>query len=394
MLRDLWSFWWQSNLLIIFVLIMSKARFVHLRARVKYALWLIPLIRILLPFRFIPGPMTTYATPDSMGRAYEEANYTLATGTISPRLILLVIYFVISGVMIGFGLYSNLEKIHKLRSGSYPLHGNIYVSRHCQSAVSLGLGRAARIYVSHTLSEECSPEEIEMILTHEQGHIHNGDFIWNIVRGLLIAFCWYNPLIWLAVYQSKVDAELAADEYAMTLIGSEHNKAYANLLVQSQRQPSLLKFLPQLTLQTEFSSNYQDLKHRIQALYHGEKIRKLPRSIRQITTIATVMVVCVVLVIAFMYPRVSYADTWTAELTEAEVHATSVYEPRPTVTHKGDEVPNTEASEWFGEWGSPSPSLETGTRVTDEFGEVYISESVAEDWEVMEELEIETIAEP
>ena len=57
-----------------------------------------------------------------------------------------------------------------------------------------------------------SMEQRDMILLHEYVHYAHGDHIWSMIRNLCVALYWYNPLVWMAANVSRKDSELACDE--------------------------------------------------------------------------------------------------------------------------------------------------------------------------------------
>lgn len=69
------------------------------------------------------------------------------------------------------------------------------------------------------------------VLAHEYAHFRQGDHIWAALRGACLVVHWYNPLVWLAAYLSRRDCELSCDEGAVRLLGEEHRADYGRTLV-------------------------------------------------------------------------------------------------------------------------------------------------------------------
>lgn len=67
------------------------------------------------------------------------------------------------------------------------------------------------IYLPDSM-REFDEKEQRLILQHEKIHYLHGDFIWTIVRVLLVSLYWFHPLVWLGARLSKMDAEFAVDE--------------------------------------------------------------------------------------------------------------------------------------------------------------------------------------
>lgn len=56
-----------------------------------------------------------------------------------------------------------------------------------------------------------TPEERELILTHEAIHRSRLDNLWNLIATLLTAMHWWNPLAWWAASRMRADQELSCD---------------------------------------------------------------------------------------------------------------------------------------------------------------------------------------
>lgn len=102
----------------------------------------------------------------------------------------------------------------------------VYVAVGLASPCLFGLFRPA-IYLTPGLSET----EREHVLAHEYTHFRHGDHAWAVWRGVCLALHWYNPLVWLAAYLSRRDCELACDERAVKLLGEERRADYGRTLV-------------------------------------------------------------------------------------------------------------------------------------------------------------------
>lgn len=75
-------------------------------------------------------------------------------------------------------------------------------------------------------------EEIGQMIMHEYVHYCHGDHIWAMFRILLVSFYWFDPFLWLAVFCSKKDAELACDETVIQRLGERKRFSYGEMLVR------------------------------------------------------------------------------------------------------------------------------------------------------------------
>ena len=108
----------------------------------------------------------------------------------------------------------------------------------------------------------------EYAICHEACHFKHGDFMWVIVRHLVLALNWYNPLIWAAFILSGRDCELACDEEVIGVYGEDYAEIYAEALVmQMQRRSEFYRF----TMTTGMRSGYKSMKRRIVSIKHPAK---------------------------------------------------------------------------------------------------------------------------
>ncbi len=106
-------------------------------------------------------------------------------------------------------------------------------------------------------------------LCHEASHYKHGDFIWVIVRHLILALNWYNPVIWIVFVLSGRDCELACDEEVISIYGNESSIDYAETLLNLMNRKSGAF---RLTMSTGMRSGYKVMKSRIVSLKHPAKV--------------------------------------------------------------------------------------------------------------------------
>jgi beta-lactamase regulating signal transducer with metallopeptidase domain/ABC-type glycerol-3-phosphate transport system substrate-binding protein len=103
-----------------------------------------------------------------------------------------------------------------------------------------------RIYVPEQLRTQDAA--LRHALAHELAHARHGDLLWARLRCLALALHWFNPLVWLAVLLSKQDGELACDEGAIRRLGEGQRYAYGRTLLRLScpERGGLLRPLPSL----------------------------------------------------------------------------------------------------------------------------------------------------
>ena len=95
------------------------------------------------------------------------------------------------------------------------------------------IGIVPSIYITPNTAKS---ENEKYIIAHEQMHIRHKDHIWSVVRGIVLSVFWWNPLVWVAGALSKCDAELACDDAVSSELNHEERIKYASVLIDTMPQ--------------------------------------------------------------------------------------------------------------------------------------------------------------
>lgn len=87
------------------------------------------------------------------------------------------------------------------------------------------------IYIPETLCRELSAAQLTHIVMHELAHFKRKDMLWNLLGGMALAVHWFNPLVWLAMKRMKADCELACDACALDALGEGQAIPYGMTIV-------------------------------------------------------------------------------------------------------------------------------------------------------------------
>ena len=110
-----------------------------------------------------------------------------------------------------------------------------------------------------------APDTLRHVLAHELTHYRHRDHLWSALRCLALALHWYNPLVWLAVVLSKQDGELACDEGAVVRLGEAECIPYGRTLVDMVAARSL-RAGDLLSCSTAMTGGGKSVKRRVAAL--------------------------------------------------------------------------------------------------------------------------------
>lgn len=110
-------------------------------------------------------------------------------------------------------------------------------------------------------------ETLRYALAHERTHCRHGDHLWALLRGACLALHWWDPLVWWAAELSRRDAELACDEDAVRGLGEHERAAYGRTLI---RMTCEKRAAPLLTA-TMMTDSARGLRERIALLVKRPK---------------------------------------------------------------------------------------------------------------------------
>ncbi|MBQ2323920.1 MAG: M56 family metallopeptidase, partial [Oscillospiraceae bacterium] len=241
-----------------------------LRPGVRYALWLLVLIRLLYPGTVAQSPVSVPAAAarteivqnvealrgvqsiehmangsvEGMPR-YElmpDRPVTVTPQPVTPErfarmqttlkardLILPIWYAGIAVTTVVFAatnlrFYSDVRARRRRIEADCPIP--VYAVENLAS--SCLFGRA--VYVAAETAQD--ETQLRHVLSHELSHYRHGDWLWSLLRCAALAIHWYNPLVWWAAKLSRQDSELFADAGALSRLGEDERENYGVTLIR------------------------------------------------------------------------------------------------------------------------------------------------------------------
>lgn len=278
-----------SSALILALILVRFAFRERISARMRYSLWLLVLLRLLLPFNFYPIPVSvteaaaptavrieaiseteiirveTSAAEDSTANEVPAAAHRLTVRNLSKRIwvggmIVVAAWFLI----VNMSLYRKLRRDR--RRYDYDCRVPVYVVSGLPSPCLVGLFRPA-VYLTEHAAEDAS--QAHQIITHELTHLRHLDMIWALLRCVCLAVWWFDPLVWVAASLIRRDCELACDEGTILALGEGARFDYGRTLVDMAKvgvRPSDL-----LCGATTMTSGSRALKERVERIAAAKK---------------------------------------------------------------------------------------------------------------------------
>ena len=257
-------------------------------ARLQYTLWLVLLVRLLLPLSIgktavsvanllpeaeptavmqtepaaappaqaastpepaapaapVQTPAQPVQRPASMPAQAETGSAEPAKAAQKPAVSVRKIFMLVwasGAALLGLWfLFCNLRYGRQLRAGVLraiaPKEGRpaVRLTRTALSPCLFGLFPPA-IYVTM----DCAQDEqlLHHCAEHEYTHYLHRDHIWAVLRGVCLALHWFNPLVWWAAALSRTDAELFCDEDTVRRLGEDARVDYGRMTCRERVDP-------------------------------------------------------------------------------------------------------------------------------------------------------------
>lgn len=270
-----------SSLLIVAVIVLRFALRGRVSPAIGYALWLVVLVRLLMPFSVMHVPYSAASLVEStqLSQDLERLEQVTSVEHKSDGEIIGYVegFFHLDGTP-NNGVHTQIaenadeeEFARWQRSSNVKNFGEnilrpawiagivlvaawflvinaIFTHRLRRTRQKMELDCPRPVYISEAVETPClhgllSPaiyvtpavaaDEVALrhVLSHELSHYRHRDHIWGIFRAAALALHWYNPLVWYAAALSRRDAELACDEAAIEALGEERRMDYGRTLI-------------------------------------------------------------------------------------------------------------------------------------------------------------------
>ncbi|MEH6943880.1 M56 family metallopeptidase [Bacillus sp. JJ722] len=293
-----------------------------LTPRWQYMLWLILMIRLLLPW----SPESSYSIYSILSKSdivsgtfYQETiaatskesiqeqsdmgstnivtrDDTSANGSIQPEVTMnskgmqneetlfsfssIVLYIWLAGIFIlGIATIIMNRRLHS-KIAKQPVitdERTVKIFENCKKSTSIqqdiplilagkissptvfGFFRP-RVLLSSAQMKVLNEQQLRYIFYHELSHIKRRDVGVNWLMHSLLILNWFNPILWYAYICMREDQELACDALALTYLDSEEQIAYGHTIIKLLEQYSGYYQVPSLA---NLSRNKRILKRRI-----------------------------------------------------------------------------------------------------------------------------------
>jgi bla regulator protein BlaR1 len=280
---------WQASVLAVFVIIAQRLLGSRLNPRWHYALWLLVVLRLVLPvlpastasfyslfpstpmaFRPFVDPylekafypdhplrplqiITPPSTPNLNGITVRMprqnvADYNRVRFVINATLALAwfagMVLFALATVLVNYRFArhvahapqitdESLRKIFADAKAELGLrrHIRLVESSHVSSPAIMGLFTPT-LLLPDGAREKFTPRELRFIFLHELAHLKRGDVFVQALIALLQIIHWFNPVLWYAFRRLRADREPATDALVLSRTGEADKEPYGLMLLK------------------------------------------------------------------------------------------------------------------------------------------------------------------
>ena len=128
-----------------------------------------------------------------------------------------------------------------------------------------------RLLLPKGILEKLNEDQLRYVFLHELGHLKRHDIAVSWLTTFLQTIHWFNPLVWYAFYQMRVDQEAACDAYVLSRLKTDQSNDYANTIIgllesfcQNRQLPALVGIL----------ENKSQIKRRLTMIIQNNKYSK------------------------------------------------------------------------------------------------------------------------
>lgn len=313
-----------ASILILFVLLIKKLLKQKLRLQIQYAIWILILIRLIVPtlpkssfsifnaepIIFNRPPVVSavdkfdynqYFTESLDEKAAESVQGNKNYFYLNPMIILDDLKVPLSAIQLSFIIWiigvivgmiyiimsymgclikvnrCKLIKDKRIIDILEKCKSDMNIKKHIDVVQSLDITSPAifsfskpKILIPANIVKGMSDNDIRNIFLHELSHYKRKDIITNYVIRVVKVFHWFNPLIWYFTKVVKKDMELCCDSFALSYVETSKLKEYGYTMIDVIKYSKLNK-KSEMSMAVGISTNVTDMVKRINMIKEFKK---------------------------------------------------------------------------------------------------------------------------
>ncbi|NQX67618.1 methicillin resistance protein [Paenibacillus alba] len=257
-----WSVSAMASVLVGFIIVMQKVLKAHLKPRWHYILWLLVILRLIMPWS-PESKLSIYnwvGTPEVVQSVvhFDQAESALSLdehespGAKTPIFYRLLLAAWLLGVVL-LGTYTlsiNLKFARKLKQETAAVSDERIRQLFSQSKKRMGIQGHIALVASDDLASpslfgfmkpqlimptvllhNLNDEQLQHVFLHELAHSKRKDIWVNGFMHALLIIHWFNPILWYAYRRMREDQEIASDALALSCLAPDKSQAYGYTLI-------------------------------------------------------------------------------------------------------------------------------------------------------------------
>ena len=265
LIREYWDWFlfdtllW-TGVLIGFALLLRRPVAKHLGAGAAYALWFLPLVRLVFPPVTLPAwmkpsflesapvaaPEAAIAPVAETGFSYSEFIAPVAPATMESPIDfvvpLVILWAIGAAVFMGrrFWLYGELRK--ELLEDAKPVGevGKIRLVETTAISGPMAFGVFDKVVALPDGFMASRERQVrDLAIAHELAHHRGHDILMNVLIQPLFAVHWFNPLGWMGWTAMRRDQEAACDARVVASRTRDERAVYAAIIADFARRPQI-----------------------------------------------------------------------------------------------------------------------------------------------------------
>ncbi|WP_066553866.1 M56 family metallopeptidase [Croceicoccus bisphenolivorans] len=218
-------------------------------ARTAYALWLLPLMRFVLPPIVLPAWMRPAEVSGSALTVDPASLPVVADTSVAEPLVTfamvmnaaIAVWLVGAVLFLGWRIACYRAMTRHLTDGAWPVGdaGSIRLVETPAVSAPVAFGVRRRVIAlppGFMASEDVAARDFA--IAHEIAHHRGQDLIANLAAQPLLALHWFNPLAWIGWRAMRRDQEAACDARVMAGRTSEDRARYGEVIAACSREQS------------------------------------------------------------------------------------------------------------------------------------------------------------
>ena len=147
--------------------------------------------------------------------------------------------------------------------------------------------RRVRLLLPETMLDQLTDQDLRLLFLHEMAHVRRHDMLLNVLLMAVQFVHWFNPLLWLGLHRLRADRELVCDAMVLQRTKPEERVTYGSLLLKLLTDfPAEQRMIPTAV---PVVSSQSELKRRIVLIKHQ---RSASRGVYVVTVMAAVALAC------------------------------------------------------------------------------------------------------